>query len=152
MCNVQVSLPHSKDTKLAFLLPKCISIFLTLDFSLFVVVCFEDELVKHCHTVRNIECTLLFLDSLPLSLGTLYKLVDDLTNGEVLEVVFRANILYETIGYCYEWIHKSYALKSKAVPKKNLLNCAWGVLDTCRQSLEGRCLVECFGKRWLCMP
>lgn len=67
-------------------------------------------------------------------------------------MVFRVDILRKKIGYGYEWIHKFYILKSKAVPKKSLLNCEWRVLGTFSQSLARRYLVECFGKRWLGMP
>jgi len=68
--------------------------------------------------------------------GNLINLVHDLTYGELPEVVFRVDILHKTIGYCCEWILKSCTSKSKVVPKKNLLNCAWSVLGTFPQSLE----------------
>lgn len=75
------------------------------------------------------------------------KLVDDLTNEELAEVTFRVGILHKKIGYSCEWIHKSCLLKSKAVTKKSLLNCEWRDLGTFPQSLEGRYLTDCFGKR-----
>lgn len=48
------------------------------------------------------------------------KTVDNMTDRELQEVVFRMDVLQKMVGYCYEMIYESYPLKSKAVPKKSL--------------------------------
>lgn len=48
------------------------------------------------------------------------KTVDNMTDRELQEMVFRMNVLQKMVGYCYEKMYKSYLLKSKVVPKKSL--------------------------------